>query len=126
MWHGKQMLAAAHSGVVDTTRLVLLPATATKVPSRSGSGTILDGSCPGHGALLAALWSCAKHWVVPRRSTSAGRGTAKAPVPSSSPTALLSYSPAPPLPLLHLIATLRPDDDKKREHIALDNLLKDT
>jgi hypothetical protein len=119
MWHGKQMLAAAHSGVVDTTRFVL-PAMATKVPlPSSDSGTILDGSCPGHGSLLAALWSCAKHWALPRRSTSEGRRTAKAPVPSRSPTAFLSYSPAPLLPLLHLIATLRPDDDKKGSTLHL-------
>lgn len=107
LWHGKQMLADAHSDPGWWLWLwssVVLPAMATKVPSGSDSGTILDGSCPGQGSLLDALWSCAKHSAA-RRSMSAGSGTANAPELSSLPMALLSYSP---LPFLHLILTPRP------------------
>uniref|UniRef100_A0A0E0B7W8 Uncharacterized protein n=1 Tax=Oryza glumipatula TaxID=40148 RepID=A0A0E0B7W8_9ORYZ len=65
----------------------------------------LDGSCPGHAALLcAALWSCATQ-SAPRRS--AASGTRKAPAPLSFPAAFVSYSPS--APFLHLIATRRPE-----------------
>lgn len=106
LWQGKQMATDEHSGEddVDDGRCVL-PATATKVPvsPSDDSGSILDGSWPGHGASVAALCSCATQ-SAPRRS--AATGTSNAPAPSSSPTALLSYSSL--LPFLHLIATLSP------------------
>ena len=93
---GPHKVAYAHSG--DASAFVLAPATTPKVVP-SDTGTIFDGSWPEHGALEAALWSCATQSALWR---SAATGTLKAPVPSRAPTALLSYSP---LTFLHLIAT---------------------
>jgi hypothetical protein len=121
LWQGKQMATDEHSGEddVDDGRCVL-PATATKVPvsPSDDSGSILDGSWPGHGASVAALCSCATQ-SAPRRS--AATGTSNAPAPSSSPTALLSYSSL--LPFLHLIATLSPVHkmNKRKTHFCAFN-----